>query len=67
MFLPFKTHLKIIFLFYFRLGTSGALEVKEHIYFLGIDWNSLLRMKADFIPQLEDEDDTSYFDSRSDR
>jgi microtubule-associated serine/threonine kinase len=50
-----------------RLGTSGALEVKEHIFFLGIDWNSLLRMKADFIPQLEDEDDTSYFDSRSDR
>ena len=41
--------------------------MKEHIYFLGIDWNSLLRMKADFIPQLEDEDDTSYFDSRSDR
>jgi hypothetical protein len=43
------------------------LEVKEHYYFQGIDWNSLLRMKADFIPQLEDEDDTSYFDSRSER
>ena len=57
-----------MFLFnYFRLGTSGALEVKEHYYFQGIDWNSLLRMKADFIPQLEDEDDTSYFDSRSER
>ena len=24
-------------------------------------------MKADFIPQLDDEDDTSYFDTRSDR
>ena len=32
--------------------------MKEHVYFLGIDWNSLLRMKADFIPQLEDDDDT---------
>jgi microtubule-associated serine/threonine kinase len=26
-----------------------------------------LRMKADFIPQLEDEEDTSYFDMRLDR
>jgi microtubule-associated serine/threonine kinase len=24
-------------------------------------------MKADFIPQLEDEEDTSYFDMRTDR
>ena len=57
-----------------RLGTAGAAEVKEHHYFTGteggqpgLDWGSLLRIKADFIPQLEDEDDTSYFDSRSDR
>jgi len=61
-----------------RLGTGGAFEVKEHYYFSGgefggtgggssVDWTSLLRMKADFIPQLEDEDDTSYFDSRTER
>merc|ERR1719158_1459163 len=50
-----------------RLGTGSALEVKEHYYFAGIDWGNLLRMKADFIPQLDDEDDTSYFDTRSDR
>ena len=50
-----------------RLGVGGAHELKEHFYFAGIDWTSLLRMKADFIPQLEDEDDTSYFDSRSER
>ncbi len=50
-----------------RLGTAGAVEVKEHHYFAGVDWNSLLRMKADFIPQLEDEEDTSYFDMRTDR
>ncbi|QQP39018.1 Microtubuleassociated serine/threonineprotein kinase 4like, partial [Caligus rogercresseyi] len=51
-----------------RLGTAGAYEVKEHHLFAGIDWNALLRMKADFfIPQLEDDEDTSYFDCRSDR
>ena len=50
-----------------RLGTAGSFDVKEHHYFFGVDWNSLLRMKADFIPQLEDEEDISYFDSRLDR
>lgn len=50
-----------------RLGTTGAFEVKEHYYFQGMDWNALLRMKADFIPQLEDDEDTSYFDMRLDR
>ena len=50
-----------------RLGTAGSYDVKEHHYFYGLDWNSLLRMKADFIPQLEDEEDISYFDSRLDR
>ncbi|TRY75715.1 hypothetical protein TCAL_08679 [Tigriopus californicus] len=50
-----------------RLGTAGAYEVKEHFYFMGVDWNSMLRLKADFIPQLEDEEDTSYFDMRSER
>merc|ERR1719210_635972 len=56
-----------------RLGTGGACEVKEHEYFcdegatVPVDWTSLLRMKADFIPELEDEDDTSYFDTRTDR
>ena len=34
-----------------------------HTFFLGLDWNGLLRQKAEFIPQLETEDDTSYFDS----
>ncbi len=50
-----------------RLGTAGAFEVKEHYYFSGMDWTALLRMKADFIPQLEDDEDTSYFDMRIDR
>ncbi|XP_076261972.1 microtubule-associated serine/threonine (MAST) protein kinase dop isoform X5 [Rhynchophorus ferrugineus] len=50
-----------------RLGTGGAQEVKEHVYFYGLDWNSLLRQKAEFVPQLEHDEDTSYFDSRMDR
>lgn len=50
-----------------RLGTTGAFEVKEHHYFSAMDWNAILRMKADFIPQLEDDEDTSYFDMRSER
>uniref|UniRef100_A0A4W3KGE1 non-specific serine/threonine protein kinase n=1 Tax=Callorhinchus milii TaxID=7868 RepID=A0A4W3KGE1_CALMI len=50
-----------------RLGTGGAYEVKQHDFFHGLDWNGLLRQKAEFIPQLESEDDTSYFDTRSER
>ncbi|KAM7011935.1 LOW QUALITY PROTEIN: microtubule-associated serine/threonine-protein kinase 2 [Tautogolabrus adspersus] len=50
-----------------RLGTGSAFEVKQHPFFTELDWNGLLRQKAEFIPQLESEDDTSYFDTRSDR
>uniref|UniRef100_A0A8C8M943 non-specific serine/threonine protein kinase n=1 Tax=Oncorhynchus tshawytscha TaxID=74940 RepID=A0A8C8M943_ONCTS len=50
-----------------RLGTGGAPEVKRHCFFLHLDWNGLLRQKAEFIPQLEADDDTSYFDTRSER
>lgn len=47
----------------FAPGAGGAAEVKQHQFFHNLDWNSLLRQKAEFIPQLESEDDTSYFDS----
>ncbi|XP_056442030.1 microtubule-associated serine/threonine-protein kinase 1-like [Gadus chalcogrammus] len=50
-----------------RLGTGGAFEVKQHPFFSDLDWNSLLRQKAEFIPHLESEEDTSYFDTRSER
>ncbi|KAI1715799.1 protein kinase domain-containing protein [Ditylenchus destructor] len=51
-----------------RLGTlGGAVQVTEHNFFAPMDFDSLLRQKAEFIPQLESEEDTSYFDSRSDR
>ncbi|CAL1688614.1 unnamed protein product [Lasius platythorax] len=50
-----------------RLGTGGSHEVKEHPYFFGVNWNSLLRQKAEFVPQLINDEDTSYFDTRMDR
>ncbi|XP_043941872.1 microtubule-associated serine/threonine-protein kinase 2 isoform X3 [Protopterus annectens] len=50
-----------------RLGTAGVYEVKQHPFFKNLDWNGLLRQKAEFVPQLECEEDTSYFDTRSER
>lgn len=45
--------------------SGSAFEVKQHRFFKDLDWNGLLRQKAEFIPQLESEDDTSYFDSKT--
>ncbi|XP_036997915.2 microtubule-associated serine/threonine-protein kinase 3 isoform X2 [Artibeus jamaicensis] len=50
-----------------RLGTGGTHEVKQHPFFWTLDWAGLLRHKAEFVPQLEAEDDTSYFDTRLER
>ncbi|KAG2490698.1 hypothetical protein HYH03_010859 [Edaphochlamys debaryana] len=47
-----------------RLGHRGAGEVKLHPWFEGLDWTSLARNKAAFIPSVEDETDTSYFESK---
>lgn len=46
------------------LSAGGTHEVKQHPFFLALDWAGLLRHKAEFVPQLEAEDDTSYFDSK---
>ncbi|RWS31173.1 microtubule-associated serine/threonine-protein kinase 3-like isoform X2 [Leptotrombidium deliense] len=50
-----------------RLGTVGSAEVKDHRFFGPINWDALLRQKAEFIPQLDNDEDTSYFDTRTDR
>jgi serine/threonine protein kinase len=51
-----------------RIGTIGsAPAVMAHPFFASLDFDSILRQKAEFIPQLENDEDTSYFDSRSDR
>jgi microtubule-associated serine/threonine kinase len=51
-----------------RLGTiGGAPDVAAHPFFAQLDFHSLLRQKAEFVPNLENDEDTSYFDSRTDR
>ncbi|KAG8638492.1 hypothetical protein MANES_14G034300v8 [Manihot esculenta] len=46
-----------------RLGATGAKEVKQHPFFGDINWDTLARQKAMFIPSAEAQD-TSYFMSR---
>ncbi|CCG28214.1 non-specific serine/threonine protein kinase [Caenorhabditis elegans] len=51
-----------------RLGTlNGAAQLMAHEFFILLDFTSLLRQKAEFVPQLDNEEDTSYFDTRTDR
>ncbi|KAJ4962695.1 hypothetical protein NE237_022634 [Protea cynaroides] len=47
-----------------RLGATGAKEVKRHCFFKNINWETLARQKAAFIPSAEGAYDTSYFTSR---
>ena len=44
-------------------ASPGVNIVKDHPFFDGLDWTNLLRKKAEFVPDLEGEEDTSYFDS----
>ena len=46
----------------FRLGGNGADEVKNHPFFKGIDWDNLKKTKPPFIPKLDSDYDTKYFD-----
>jgi len=47
-----------------RLGARGASEVKQHPFFRDINWDTLARQKAAFVPSSESVLDTSYFTSR---
>lgn len=47
-----------------RLGARGAQEVKQHVFFRDINWDTLARQKAAFVPASESALDTSYFTSR---
>ncbi|GLT74176.1 hypothetical protein SLA2020_459890 [Shorea laevis] len=49
---------------YQRLGARGASEVKQHVFFKDINWDTLERQKAAFVPTSESALDTSYFTSR---
>lgn len=50
-----------------RLGHLGAETAKNHDFFKEIEWNDLMHTKTQFIPNCSDENDTSFFDDRSDR
>ncbi|PIA18726.1 kinase-like protein, partial [Coemansia reversa NRRL 1564] len=45
-----------------RLGYHGAEEVKAHPIFKGTNWDTLLDLQPAFVPQVENIDDTDYFD-----
>ncbi|XP_068658324.1 probable serine/threonine protein kinase IREH1 [Aristolochia californica] len=47
-----------------RLGANGASEVKQHLFFKDISWDTLARQKAAFVPASDSALDTSYFTSR---
>lgn len=47
-----------------RLGARGASEVKAHPFFRDVNWDTLARQKAAFVPASDSAYDTSYFTSR---
>jgi serine/threonine kinase 38 len=50
-----------------RLGKNGADEIKVHPFFKGIDWENIRNtMKPPFIPEIENDYDTKYFDNTFD-
>ena len=46
-----------------RLGyKGGANEIKQHKFFNNFDWDNIKQIKAPFIPDIENDWDTKYFD-----
>lgn len=43
---------------------SGGEEIRNHPWFEGLNWETLLQDEAQFVPQVENPEDTEYFDSR---
>ncbi|KAG0229331.1 hypothetical protein BGW41_003065 [Actinomortierella wolfii] len=50
-----------------RLGYNGAEEVKNHPFFKGINWDTLLSERPAFVPETSNIEDTDYFDDRGAR
>lgn len=44
--------------------SSGGEEIRSHPWFQGINWTTLLKDEAQFVPQPENPEDTEYFDAR---
>ncbi|TPX71930.1 hypothetical protein SpCBS45565_g00911 [Spizellomyces sp. 'palustris'] len=47
-----------------RLGTKGAYEVKRHTFFRDMDWSTVMKEEASFVPNTKGMEDTDYFDDR---
>lgn len=45
-------------------ASRGAGEIKMHPWFKGMDFMDLARSKAAFVPTVDDELDTSYFEAK---
>ena len=43
---------------------NGGAEIRHHSWFSDINWDTLLEDKAEFVPNLENPEDTEYFDAR---
>ncbi|EAW19067.1 protein kinase RIM15 [Aspergillus fischeri NRRL 181] len=43
---------------------NGGAEIRSHPWFSDINWETLLEDKAQFVPNLENPEDTEYFDAR---
>lgn len=44
-------------------GKNGIAGIKKHPFFAGLDWDRLHDEEPPFIPRLENEEDTSYFEA----
>jgi serine/threonine-protein kinase RIM15 len=44
--------------------SSGGEEIRNHPWFQGVNWDTLLEDEAQFVPQPENPEDTEYFDAR---
>lgn len=42
----------------------GPSQIKAHPFFSDINWDQLLTQKMPFVPKLDNEQDTSYFEGR---
>ena len=45
-----------------RLGKNGIKEIKSHPFFKKVDWDNIHNAKVPFIPELENDYDTKYFE-----
>lgn len=46
-----------------RLGKNGISEIKKHPFFSGLNWDLLFHEEPPFVPRLESDEDTSYFEA----